>query len=269
MDSYFNTSTYILAQQAQQAQLTQQPQQAQQAQLTQQPQQAQKSQTGNFNIEMMMQMQNNYMKMQISYMQMHQKNNDLESEIRKLKEDLSKFDPNSNNNNQLLGYNEELVQISKNLISENGELKSKITENTQKVKLYENEIQVLSKTISKMTTEIADLKKKNSQPMNYEILYKNDQLEAEINRIHQENIKLSDKIYELEDTINKFKKSNHYWVVNLCHFLTKYGLAKHNAEIREILNQIKDDYSRTGAFVTRLKVILDEQKKVMFPSGSK
>jgi chromosome segregation ATPase len=202
------------------------------------------------------------MTLQGSYLQMYQKNNELQAEITKLKSE-------SGAPSQLLGLNEELVQISKNLFSDNDKMKFEIANNSQKVNFYENEIKVLNNSIDKMAIEIANLKNKGSQPMNYETLVENDQLKDEIEHLQQENRKISEKNYDLEDLLNKFKKSNHFWVVNICNFMTKYGMAKHNAEIREILAQIKDDYSRTGAFVSRLKVILEEQKKFMFPSNPK
>jgi len=215
-------------------------------------------QTRNFQNEFMtsyMQLNDNYMKLQVCYLQTYQKNNELQSEITKLKSELGV-------NPRLMSMNDELVQISKNLFSDNDKMKVEIAKSSQKLNFYENEIDKLSDSISKMTIEIKELKVKGSQPMNYEILSENDRLKDEIKHLQYEND-------GLEDTLNKFKKSNHFWVVNICNFMTKYGMAKHNDEIRSILTQIKDDYSRTGAFVGRLKVILDEQKKFMFPLNQK
>jgi chromosome segregation ATPase len=205
------------------------------------------------------------MTLQGSYLQSYQKINQLQAEITKLQAENAKLKTESGTPSQLLGLNEELVEISKNLCSENEKIKAELANSSQKVNVYENEIKVLKDSIAKMAIEIANSKTKHSHPMNYETLAMNDRLQDEIKFLQQENKKLSEKNYELEDLINKFKKSNHYWVMNLGHYMTKYGLAKHNAEIREMLSHIKDDYSRTGAIVGRLKVMLEEQKKFMLP----
>jgi hypothetical protein len=205
--------------------------------LMQVAQQQAPQETRNFQNEFMnsyMKLNANYMTLQGCYLQAYQKNNELQSEITKLKSE-------SGANPQLMNLNDELVQISKNLFSDNDKMKLEIASSSQKVNFYENEIKVLNNSISKMEISIASLKNKDSQPMNYEILVENDRLKDEIKHLQQENRKISEKNYDLEDLLNKFKKSNHFWVVNICNFMTKYGMAKHNAEIREILAQIKDD----------------------------
>ncbi len=226
-------------------------------QVQQAPQPSQTLDSRNFNNEFMksyMQLNQNYMTLQNSYLQIHQKNSELQAE-------LIKFKNTTTNEPKLLDLNQELVGISNNLLASNEDLKMKLAIESQKVRKYESDIQ-------KLNIEITTLKT-NSQPMNYEFLAENDRLKEQINILEQDIRKLSEKLYDSEDMVNKFKKSNHFWVVNICNFMTKYGLAKYNAEIREILSQIKDDYSRTGAFVERLKIILNEQKKVMLPFAPK
>jgi hypothetical protein len=137
-----------------------------------------------------------------------------------------------------MSYNQEIIKICQNLIVEKQEMQTK----------FEDERKLLNDCIINLQSDIGTLEKKLSE---IESQVK-ETAEYEIQSLKTENQRLNDEV-------EKFSKSNAFWILKIHRFLLNSNIKyKHGAELHRMRDLVVEDYTKTGMVVGRTKDILTE-----------